>query len=98
MIEDGKDYTERGFRVFGTRARPEGENLYGQTLGRVTVLESSLAGRGPHVRIYAPGDEQVHLNYDEAKLVRDALSVFITEAEAGQLTENIYGAGPKVDT
>lgn len=70
--------TERGFRVFHRE-------------DRLSVIESSLALEGPHVRVYGgrpiDGHESVHLSLVDAKAVRDALTTFIDEAEAGSLTE-----------
>lgn len=80
--------TPRGFRVFAHRERPDEERLYATDLA-VAVMESSLAFRGAHVRIYE-GSEGVQLNVREAHIVRDALDAFITEAEAGMLTEPAY--------
>lgn len=80
-----RDHDARGFRRFLVRARSGEEILYGAP-GDVMVHESSLAGRGPHVRITDPIGG-VQLNLDEAAEVRDALDVFIAEATAGELTE-----------
>ncbi len=78
--DDGKWRSERGFRVFcDTRDRAGMQ---------VSVVESSLAFEGPHCRIYVGrAFENAHLDLPGARRVRDALSVFITEATAGELTE-----------
>jgi hypothetical protein len=78
-------FTPRGFRVFHDRRREPEERLYGDDAA-VSVVESSLAGRGPHVRIYE-GTNCVQLNVAEAIAVRDALDVFVAEATADLLTE-----------
>jgi hypothetical protein len=83
-------YTSRGFRIFATRERPDNEVIFGAR-GNVQVLESSLAGHGPHVRIYEPSGECAHINVEEARIVAAALDRFIQEAEAGELTEKING-------
>ena len=81
------DRTERGFRIFMTRERTEDEILYGKP-ATVSVVESSIAARGPHVRIYE-GDDGVQLNLTEARAVADALALFCSEAEADELTEPV---------
>lgn len=88
VLNDG--VTGRGFRVFAVRERSEDEWLYGEPVS-VYVVESSLAGRGPHVRIYE-GTEGVQLNLDEAAMVARALMQFIEEAHDGQLTELVDDA------
>jgi hypothetical protein len=80
--------SERGFRLFAD----EFDQLYGP----VHVIESSIAFQGAHCWIYQdlskrdPKCEttQVHLDVEGAKKVRDALSLFIDEAEAGELVES----------
>lgn len=79
------DVTSRGFRIFMSRERSDEEWLYGKP-ATVSVVESSLAMRGPHVRIYE-GDDGVQLSLLEARAVADALALFCAEAEAGELTE-----------
>lgn len=79
-------FTDRGFRVFAHRQRPEDEVLYGQDAA-VRVVESSIATRGPHVHIFE-GGESVHLNLGEARMVIAALMLFVEEAEADLLTES----------
>ena len=76
--------TGRGFRIFEES---------GEGAQRLFVVESSLACKGAHVRIYhgenANRDEYEHmqLSVAEASKVRAALKVFIAEARAGTLTE-----------
>ena len=57
--------------------------------GDVSVLESSLAFEGPHVRICGGRrlDDRVHLSLAHARIVVEGLQVWIAEAEAGSLTE-----------
>lgn len=73
-------YTERGFRIFLSPM----ETRY----GTLSMVESSLAGRGAHVRIYQ-GDGCVHVNVEQAILIRDALDSFVLEAETDALTEPV---------
>lgn len=83
--ERERKYNTRGFRIFHDRRREPEERLYGDD-SVVSVLESSLAARGPHVRVYE-GKNCVQLNVVEAREVRDALDVFVAEATADLLTE-----------
>lgn len=83
--EIDRRFSGRGFRIFHTRRREPDERLYGEDV-EVKVVESSLATRGPHVRIYE-GSECVQLNMAEAEEVRNALETFLHEAGQGLLTE-----------
>lgn len=76
-----KRFTERGFRVF---AGPD--NVGEEHCAAIRVQESSRAGDGPHVWLF-PLREHPELSLDEAKAVVRGLQAFISEAEAGLLTE-----------
>lgn len=78
-----KAYTERGFRLY--LYEPDG----GCQGAAVTVVESSLAFEGAHVRIYH-GDDHVHLHVDVAESVALSLLEFVAEARATALTEPVY--------
>lgn len=84
MTDDAKPRNERGFRIF-LQPTP-------QRYGDVKVTESSIAGCGAHCWIFqadAGGRETqgVHVDVACARLLRDALTTFIDEAERGELTE-----------
>ncbi len=70
------DTTNRGFHIYGKRERSEDEYLFGKA-ATISVVESSLA-RGPHVHIFE-GEDSVQLNVAEAKMVQEALALFIAE-------------------
>ncbi len=70
------DTTDSGFQIYADRERSKDEWLYG-TPAKVRVVESSLA-LGPHVLIIE-GQNVVQLNLTEAKMVQEALAVFISE-------------------
>lgn len=76
----GPQYTARGFRIYADL-----KDYYG---AEVTVIESSMAvfegTDGPWVWIFSEGgrtnnDGAAHLSVEQAKVVRDALNVFIVE-------------------
>lgn len=74
--------TERGFRVFH-----KSDDL--------SVVESSLAFEGTHVRIYGGrggSNDHVHLSYEQAGSVIAALKTFCDEAEQNLLCEPIETA------
>lgn len=73
-----KERTQRGFRIFG-----EFEN----SRGELKIVESSLAFEGPHARIYLGNDEHLQCDVQAAKDIILALTAFIKEAEANELTE-----------
>lgn len=78
--------TERGFRAY---TFPD-VDCYG---GEVTVVESSIAFEGAHVRIYHGDDEHVQLHVDAAEKVAHALLDFVRAARADELTEPVYRDG-----
>lgn len=76
-------HTPRGFRIF-----------VNDDDAPITVLESSLAFEGPHVRVSGGrridnegGRGKLHLSLDQAKLAHEGLGRFIAEAEGKLLTE-----------
>lgn len=70
--------TSRGFRIF-----------VGTSNTSVMVVESSMAFEGAHAHIYGgyQKDEHVQLSVVHAKIVIRGLQAFVSEAEAGLLTE-----------
>lgn len=82
-MSDEKLRTQRGFRIFLAGVEQRG--------GTVSLVESSMAFEGAHCLLYEedPSGALTHvlLDVSGAKAVRDALDIFIREAEAGELTE-----------
>lgn len=87
MDDDEKPRNERGFRIF-LQPTP-------QRYGDVKVTESSMAYAGAHCWIFQAGEgresQGVHVDVPCARLLRDALTTFIEEAERGELTEPADG-------
>lgn len=79
-----KAYTERGFRLY---LDGPGDGCRG---ARLSVVESSIACEGAHVRICHGTDEHVQLHADAAEAVAQALLEFVAEARAVALTETVY--------
>lgn len=86
---DGKEYTQRGFRVFGRVALERGS---------LRVQESSRAFDGPMAWLFRDGAECIEhcgqhvrpdpeLSVGQARELVAALEAFIHEAEAGELME-----------
>jgi hypothetical protein len=86
-----KEYTNRGFRVFGHIPYRHG--------GAVRVQESSLAFEGPHVWLFIEGDKckehmgehmmpTPQMNLEQVKQLISALQDFVNEAESENLTES----------
>lgn len=78
--------TARGFRIY-LADHPGCQDA------EVTVVESSIAFEGAHVRIYHGDDEHVQIHVDAAEAVAHALLDFAREARAGLLTEPAYRDG-----
>lgn len=83
---DSKKRNSRGFRVFLEQLP--------QRYGAIGVTESSLASAGAHCWIFQDAhggrpDQGIQINVAGAKLVREALTTFIEEAEKGELTEAV---------
>ena len=85
-----KEYTNRGFRVYGHIPYRHG--------GSVRVQESSLAGCGAHVWLFIDGEKckdhmgehlmpSPQMSVAQAKELITALQSFVDEAEAYELTE-----------
>ena len=90
-----RTHTSRGFRIFAERI-PAGECT-------LRVQESSLFGAGPHCWMFvddmngAPLASDVpspQIDVPAAKRLIAALQAFVTEAEAGKLTEPPLGKEP----
>lgn len=86
-----KEFTQRGFRVFGHIPYRNG--------GAIRVQESSLAGCGAHVWLFIDGEKckdhmSEHLmptpqmNLEQVKQLISALQDFVNEAESENLTES----------
>jgi hypothetical protein len=84
--------TERGFGEYGT--------FQSQWHGKVVVRESSAAFKNACVWVFADlsysnepqkNPPHLHLQYEDAKKLRDALTLFLKAADAGETCEP---AGP----
>lgn len=85
-----KEFTQRGFRVFG--------HIQYRNGGAIRVQESSLAFAGAHIWLYIEGDEckehmgqhlmpTPHMSVKQTKELINALQSFVDEAEADELAE-----------
>lgn len=85
-----KEFTQRGFRVFGHIPYRNG--------GAIRVQESSLAGCGAHVWLFIDGEKckdhmsehlmpSPQMSVKQVKELIAALQCFVDEAEASELTE-----------
>lgn len=88
--------TERGFAVFG--------EFRSQWHGRMRINESSKAFQGPCAWVFCelaysntPKEDppDIHLHFQDAVALRDALTRFIDAARAGECTEPA-SEGPQV--
>lgn len=66
-----KAYTPRGFAIY---AEFDHSDYEGDKRSLFTVQESSLATER---KVWIGKDDRAHLNEDEARIVRDALSEFL---------------------
>tara|TARA_R110002126_G_scaffold14054_17_gene59832 strand:+ start:283 stop:558 length:276 start_codon:yes stop_codon:yes gene_type:complete len=83
--------TGRGFRIF---ADFESDKVTYGSSSRNMVTESSLACCGPHCWIRQSHkqmevDQSIQLSIKDAIRISNALLRFISEAEAGELTEEV---------
>lgn len=85
MTDDGKERTQRGFRIFGRVTDSNGDVW--------RVQESSRAFEGACVWLFWDSGKDArdvprpHLTVSQAKDLVGLLGAFIAEAEGGELTE-----------
>lgn len=94
MTHQEKKYTNRGFRIYA-------EDLPCRH-GKLKVQESSIAFEGAHIWLFyeergkALADTpSAQINVATAKKLMEALSTFIVEAEADELTEPVEYTEPE---